>query len=99
MNPPPHSSLLHPHFSTEISPILSGQLADKRAHVVARPADEAQVIRIARTCAQKRIPITLRGGGTGNYGQAVPLYGGVVLDLSRMQRIGWLKPGLARVEA
>jgi FAD/FMN-containing dehydrogenase len=83
------------HFS----PILSGQLADKRAHIVARPVDEAQVIRIARTCAQKRIPITLRGGGTGNYGQAVPLYGGVVLDLSRMQRIVWVKPGLARVEA
>jgi len=83
------------HFS----PILSGQLADKRAHIVARPIDETQVIRIARTCAQKRIPITLRGGGTGNYGQAVPLYGGVVLDLSRMQRILWVKPGLARVEA
>ena len=26
------------------------------------------------------VPITPRGKGTGNYGQGIPLYGGLVLD-------------------
>ena len=33
------------------------------------------------------VPVTARGSGTGNYGQAVPLHGGVVLDLQRMDQI------------
>ncbi len=36
--------------------------------------------------------MTARGAGTGNYGQAVPLEGGVVLDLSRMDRIEEIRP-------
>ena len=34
----------------------------------------------------------MRGAGTGNYGQAVPLHGGVVLDLARMDRIEAIQP-------
>ena len=36
--------------------------------------------------------MTARGAGTGNYGQAVPLHGGVVLDLARMDRIEAIQP-------
>ena len=43
--------------------------------------------------------MTVRGAGTGNYGQCVPLHGGVILDMTRMQGIPWVKPGVARVEA
>jgi FAD/FMN-containing dehydrogenase len=39
-----------------------------------------------------------RGAGTGNYGQCVPLYGGVVLDLARLDRIHSIENGVARVE-
>ncbi len=38
-------------------------------------------------CYEHEIPVTARGSGTGNYGQAVPLHGGVVLDLQRMDQI------------
>jgi FAD/FMN-containing dehydrogenase len=34
-----------------------------------------------------RVPITVRGAGTGNYGQSVPLYGGIVIDMRRLNRI------------
>ena len=33
------------------------------------------MIRVAAACARHRVPLTVRGGGTGNYGQAVPLAG------------------------
>jgi FAD/FMN-containing dehydrogenase len=34
------------------------------------------------------VPVTPRGAGTGNYGQAMPLSGGVVLNLADMTREG-----------
>jgi FAD/FMN-containing dehydrogenase len=43
------------------------------------------------------VPVTVRGGGTGNYGQAMPLEGGVVLDLQHLDRI--IDIGLGRVRA
>jgi len=80
------------------SPVLQPQLADKRGDVVIRPAHEAEVVRVAAACVRHRVPLTVRGAGTGNYGQCVPLAGGVILDMSRMQAIRWVKPGLACVE-
>jgi FAD/FMN-containing dehydrogenase len=80
------------------SPILTAKLAGKVGDLVVRPANEEEVIKVAAACAKHRVPITVRGAGTGNYGQCVPLFGGVVLDMSRMQHIHWVKPGVARVE-
>ena len=81
------------------SPILYEMLKDKVADVVVTPRDEAEVVRVAAACARHRMPLTVRGGATGNYGQCVPLQGGVVLDMAALNRIEWQKPGLVRVEA
>jgi FAD/FMN-containing dehydrogenase len=81
------------------SPILYQMLKDKVADVAVRPRDEAEVVRVARACAKHRVPLTVRGGATGNYGQCVPLDGGVVLDMARLNAIEWQKPGLVRVQA
>jgi len=81
------------------SPILTPILENKVADLVLRPKSEAEVIKIAQACVNHRIPLTVRGAGTGNYGQAVPLNGGIILDTSRMQEIKWIKAGLACVEA
>ncbi|MBW4511613.1 MAG: FAD-binding oxidoreductase [Scytonematopsis contorta HA4267-MV1] len=80
------------------SPILTAKLAGKVGDLVVRPANEEEVIKVAAACAKHRVPLTIRGAGTGNYGQCVPLFGGVVLDMSRMQHIYWIKPGVAQVE-
>jgi FAD/FMN-containing dehydrogenase len=80
------------------SPVLNKQLHGKSADIVATPRNEADVIRVAAECAKRRIPLTVRGGATGNYGQAVPLEGGVLLDLTNMTRIDWQKPGVIRCE-
>src|SRR3954453_625581 len=61
------------------SPVLNEQLNGKSADLIVTPRDEADLIRVAAACARRRIPLTPRGAGTGNYGQAVPLEGGVLL--------------------
>ncbi len=80
------------------SPILSAQLSGKRGDVVVRPKSEAEVLQVAEACVRDRLPLTIRGAGTGNYGQCVPLEGGVILDLSKMQQVKWIQPGRACVE-
>jgi FAD/FMN-containing dehydrogenase len=81
------------------SPILKEALEDKRADMVAVPRDKADVMRIAAACARHRVPLTVRGGGTGNYGQAVPLAGGVVLDMGKLDQVIWHKAGAGRFAA
>ncbi|MBO4220878.1 FAD-binding oxidoreductase [Bradyrhizobium neotropicale] len=81
------------------SPVLNEQLNGMSADLVASPRDEADVVRVAAACARHRIPITVRAGGTGNYGQAVPLRGGVLLEVLALDSTKWVKPGLIRVGA
>ena len=80
------------------SPILKAQLDHKTADIVTCPRTEAEVVAVAAQCARWRVPLTVRGGGTGNYGQAVPLEGGVVLDMTALDRIISLEDGLLTVE-
>ena len=69
------------------SPVLKKRLEDKKAEVVVQPVNVEEVRSVLRYCYAHDIPVTPRGAGTGNYGQAIPLEGGVVLDLSLMDRI------------
>jgi FAD/FMN-containing dehydrogenase len=55
------------------SPILNKQLHGKSADVIVAPRTEEDVVRVASACVRRRIPLTPRAVGTGNYGQAVPL--------------------------
>lgn len=70
-------------FSPITRPVLDGKCAD----LVALPESVDEVMAVAAAAARLRIPVTVRGAGTGTYGQAVPLEGGIVLDLSEMQAI------------
>ncbi|MFL5286967.1 MAG: FAD-binding oxidoreductase [Rhodopila sp.] len=79
------------------SPILDRQLHHCTAQVIACPRSEDDVIRLAAACVRHKVPITPRGGGTGNYGQSVPLEGGVVLDMTGLDTIEWQRPGMLRV--
>lgn len=57
------------------------------ADVVVFPASTAEVAAVLRACTAHRVPVVPRGAGTGYTGGAVPSHGGVVLSLSRMNRI------------
>jgi alkyldihydroxyacetonephosphate synthase len=54
---------------------------------VASPADADQVRAVLRVCARARVPVTPAAGRTGVCGQALPVAGGVVLDLTRLDRV------------
>ena len=81
------------------SPVLKRQLDDKRAELVARPGTSEEARQTIAACFKAGVPIVPRGAGTGNYGQCVPLYGGVVIDLARLDRIHSVEGGVVRAEA
>ena len=95
---PPRVARLSQDFAW-FSPVLKRQLADKRAAIAVRPRTEAEIREVVAACAAQNIPLTLRGSGTGNYGQSTPLHGGVVLDLSGYNAFGWVRNGSGRAQA
>jgi FAD/FMN-containing dehydrogenase len=74
------------------SPVLRKQLDGKVGEVVVQPIDTQEIQNVLRYCHAHEIPVTVRGAGTGNYGQAIPLCGGVILDLTRMDKIEKIQP-------
>lgn len=81
------------------SPVLNRQLKDKRADAVVRPRTEDEIRALVGACARRNVPITIRGSGTGNYGQTTPLAGGVVLDMTGYNAVEWVRPGVTRAQA
>lgn len=75
------------------SPVLRPALERKRADIVVQPLNVDEVREVLRYCYRHDVPVTARGAGTGNYGQAIPLDGGVVLDMTRMDHIEEIATG------
>jgi FAD/FMN-containing dehydrogenase len=75
------------------SPVLKQQLDHVTGDLIVTPKNEAELIRVLAACHRHGIPVTPRGSGTGNYGQAMPLSGGVVLNLAEMNEIKSIAPG------
>jgi FAD binding domain len=69
------------------SPILRPQLAAKVADVAVQPVNVEELQAIMFYARQHEVPVTVRGSGTGNYGQCVPLEGGILVDLSLMDKL------------
>jgi glycolate oxidase len=57
------------------------------ADIVLLPPDTAAIAAVVRLCNQQRVPLVVRGAGTGYTGGAVPVHGGVVLSMERLNRI------------
>ena len=81
------------------SPILSEDIGHLVGDIVVLPTDQGEVRTVLAAAARLRIPVTVRGGGTGNYGQCVPLEGGIVLDMTKIDRLLEIAPGRVRTEA
>lgn len=75
------------------SPVLKRQLEDVTGDLIVTPKNETEVIQVLKTCFEMNVPVTPRGAGTGNYGQAMPLSGGVVLNLAEMNQVKHINAG------
>lgn len=63
------------------SPILKRELDEVMGDLIVSPKNEAQLTEAISIAYRMDVPVTPRGAGTGNYGQAMPLSGGLVLNL------------------
>src|SRR5690554_398655 len=55
--------------------------------VVVKVLSATEISKIMKYANEKLIPVTVRGSGTGLVGACVALYGGIVLDTTKMNRI------------
>src|SRR5438552_5324217 len=69
-----------------------------RAEAVALPRSSEEVAEVVAWCYAHAVAVVPRGGGTGYAGGAVPLEGGVVLSLERLDRVRSFDPLLWRIE-
>jgi len=67
--------------------------ASRQPDAVALPRSTKSVATILRFANRHRIPVTARGAGHGYVGGCVPVQGGIVLSLERMNRIKEINAG------
>jgi FAD/FMN-containing dehydrogenase len=80
------------------SPVLKRQLDHVTADLIVSPKDETELIHALCACYELGVPVTPRGSGTGNYGQAMPLARGIVLSLAEMNALKSVDRGRAVAE-
>ena len=69
----------HDEFTRDPSGILP--------EAVVKPADEREVAAIVGLCREEKVPLTVRGGGTGLVGGCIASPGGIVLSMELLNRV------------
>ncbi|MCC6455351.1 MAG: FAD-binding oxidoreductase [Caldilineaceae bacterium] len=90
-----------------LSPLLSEHIDQRKREegktlqvdAVVSPADAEQLSAVVATAVRHNVPMTVRGGGTSNFGQVIPLGGGIILDIRRINRILEVGKDFITVEA
>ena len=78
--------------------VLEQHSKDESAHLPILPSavvmvsSTEEVAKVLAYCNQERIPVTPFGAGTSLEGNAIPLFGGISLDLTNMNRILDVRP-------
>ena len=74
---------INPDYAKDEMPIYGTHMPD----LAVQPRSTEEVAAVMKICYENNIPVTPRGAGTGLAGGAVPLYGGVLIDISKMNKI------------
>jgi len=72
---------------------FDGGIHRKKPDVVVQPQNTQQVQKIVQLANKNKIPIVPRGAGSGLCGMAVPIDGGIVVDMQRMNKIAEIRIG------
>lgn len=78
-------------------PRLVNRIIKTMPDAVVQPTSKEELISLAKLASRKNIPLIPRGAGSGGYGGAVPVKGGIVVDLRRMNRILYIDEVRAEV--
>ncbi len=70
-------------YSHDEMPIYGTKAPD----VVLQAANAEEISAFMKICNANKIPVTTRGAGTGLVGGCVPVYGGVVIETTKMNKI------------
>ena len=87
------TALLSEKYATSDSEQLNRCASDQTEdlhylpEIVLMPGTTEEVSQIMKYCNDQAIPVTVRGAGTGLSGGALPVLGGVVLDMKRFNKI------------
>ncbi len=74
---------INPDYAKDEMPIYGTHMPD----LAVQPRSTEEVAAVVKICYDNNIPVTPRGAGTGLAGGAVPLCGGVLIDLTKMNKI------------
>lgn len=58
-----------------------------RPDLVVKPSNDGDVVAVVKVANQHRVPVVPWGGGSGTQGACIPTQGGIVLDLTQMDRV------------
>lgn len=78
-----YGDAIKPDYSHDEMPIYGKFLPE----AVCLPETTEEVSAIMRVCSENKIPVTVRGAGTGLVGGCVATHGGIVLSTERMNKI------------
>ncbi|MGV8853084.1 MAG: FAD-binding oxidoreductase [Devosia sp.] len=81
------------------SPVLKAKLDHVTAEIVVSPRSNDEVGTVLAAAYRHGVAITPRGAGTGNYGQAMPLLGGAMLNLMNMDKVLEISKDRVRAQA
>jgi FAD/FMN-containing dehydrogenase len=84
---------------SRLSPIITAQFPLGLADLVAYPASADEIAESVAAAVRHGVAVTPRGKGTGNYGQAIPMPGGLVIDMSRAKAVVEVGDGFVTAEA
>ncbi len=89
------NSWLSPVLAEHISEMTNSAGPSMNVIALVSPASTAELTECIRALVAARTPMTVLGAGTTNFGQTVPLEGGVVISTRRLNRIidigeGWI---------
>lgn len=81
------------------SPILNAALKKCFGDLVVQPRTKDELKHVLSVATKHKAPVVLRGGGTGNYGQSVPLQGGLIIETLGLRQIIEIGENFIRAEA